>query len=88
LLLDPPFFALRSGYSRTQTPGIPWTAVTADTNLEQRLDYLDAAVEALFQVVDTVANNAPALANGRGPLDEIRKGLADVAVALKSVRQR
>jgi hypothetical protein len=62
--------------------------VTSEADREQRLDHLDAAVEALFQVVNTIANNVPALANHRGPLDEIRKGLADVAVALKEARQR
>jgi hypothetical protein len=61
--------------------------VTANSDLEQRIDHLDAAVEALFQVVNTIANSGPALANGRGPLDEIRRGLAYVAVALKDARQ-
>ena len=59
--------------------------MTAD--LEPRLRHLNAAVEALFQAVDTLVNNAPALANGRGPLDEIRRGLADVAVELKGARE-
>jgi hypothetical protein len=62
--------------------------VTIDADLDQRFDDLIAAVEALFQVVNTLANNALALARGRGPLDEIRKGLGDVAVALKEARQR
>jgi hypothetical protein len=62
--------------------------VTANSDLEQRIDHLDAALEALFQVVNTIANNGPALAKGRGPLDEIRRGLAEVAVALKDARQR
>jgi hypothetical protein len=61
--------------------------MAADANLEKRLDHLDAAVDGLFQVVNAIANNAPALANGRGPLDEIRKGLGDVAVALKAARE-
>jgi hypothetical protein len=61
--------------------------VTADTHLEQHVNDLSAALEALFQVVNAVANNVPALSSGRGPLDEIRKGLAEVAVALKDARQ-
>jgi len=63
-------------------------SVTTDAELEHRVADLTVAVERLFQVVNTVANDVPALANGRGPLDEIRKGLADVAVALKDARQR
>ena len=61
--------------------------VAADADLEQRLDHLSAALDALFQAVDALANNVPALANSRGPLDEIRRDLAEVAVALKAARQ-
>jgi hypothetical protein len=63
-------------------------SVTTDAELEHRVADLTVAVDRLFQVVNTVANNVPALANRRGPLDEVRKGLADVAVALKDARER
>ena len=63
-------------------------SVTTDAELEHRVADLTVAVEGLFQAVNTIANNVPALTRGRGPLDEIRKGLADVAVALKDARLR
>ena len=61
--------------------------MTTDAELEHRVADLTVAVERLFQVVNTIANNVPALTRSRGPLYEIRKGLADVAVALKDARQ-
>jgi hypothetical protein len=63
-------------------------SVTTDAELENRVADLIVAIEGLFQAANTIANNVPALANSRGPLDEIRKGLGDVAVALKDARLR